>query len=493
MELPDPIRPQDSNRYRTSIRNFFAALRNRPIAGDDLVAELDHLHSTAVNLLGSQGQPEKATRFVRKYVQRLKLDDCRYLRTNAIRMLAWCERTRWEKGWIESFAHCVGMMGNGIEESPAFKELSPQTRKLLQRGHYKQREEILAMQRILLGFEIAGSRSSTKPGHAAGLQAALAFQQFLREYYGREMGAWPPAADTGTGGGYWLTRTLTHRLQEDFGGLYDLLVDKNVVYADDQDGETPKLVRVNKEEHSRRTSLCVSQFPLEKTLSSWNAKCGFENIPHPWPLLPKSRAIAPISDHSENKASLLAALRELNVDPIQDQDDLRKAYTHGTNPDIQRMNPPRPVCAENQLTSRCVCAASHFSKAFLQHEATTRLDGVNTHDARLGRWLVVHCMMQLLSRISVDIQGLWYCHGVPYYLNADLKHCPPWDGAQIPATIRQTNVQDSWCWLFAKGVAEARQRRSRARKSDIPHPKFRIHWNDDGRWELIPAIGAAAY
>lgn len=134
-----------------------------------------------------------------------------------------------------------------------------------------------------------------------------------------------------------------------------------------------------------------------------------------------------------------------------------------------------------------------FARAFLEHEANTRLQGVNTHDARLGRWLVIHCMMQLLSRVAVDIQGLYYTHGVPYFLNADLKDCPPWPGAKIPHTIRQAAVDDSWCWIYAKGIADMRYRETmgeepgQPRPPRIPTPKFKVEWDGEGRWKLSPA------
>ena len=120
---------------------------------------------------------------------------------------------------------------------------------------------------------------------------------------------------------------------------------------------------------------------------------------------------------------------------------------------------------------------------------TTKLEGVNTHDARLGRWLVVHSMMQLLSRMAVDIQGLWYCHGVPYFLNADLDHCPPWTDAKLPKTIRQATVVDSWCWLYAKGQAASRKRsKAQAKKSgSAPKPRYQVRWDEEGRFELSPS------
>lgn len=84
---------------------------------------------------------------------------------------------------------------------------------------------------------------------------------------------------------------------------------------------------------------------------------------------------------------------------------------------------------------------------------------MNTHDGRLGRWLVVHCMMQLLSRLAVDIQGLRHRVGVEYFLHADLDGTPPWDPDKFPGAIRPAGPQYSWAALLAMA---ARQQRGNA-------------------------------
>lgn len=127
-----------------------------------------------------------------------------------------------------------------------------------------------------------------------------------------------------------------------------------------------------------------------------------------------------------------------------------------------------------------------FSRAFLKHEAKFHLAGANTHDARLGRWLVVHHMMQSLSRVAVDIRGLWYRHGVPYFLNAALENCPPWENATIPGSMRPASIEDSWCWIYAKGLAESRRQKSTGGEKPArkPKPKYRVKWDEEGQWQL---------
>jgi hypothetical protein len=77
---------------------------------------------------------------------------------------------------------------------------------------------------------------------------------------------------------------------------------------------------------------------------------------------------------------------------------------------------------------------------------------MNTHEGRLGRWIAVYCMMQLLSKVAVDIQGLRYTSGVEYHLSADTDGTPPWDTSGFPTTMRPAGPEYSWAALFARAT-----------------------------------------
>jgi len=392
LELPT-CSENDPNRHRTSIRNFFAALQSKPITGENLITELEKLYLIAVDLIGEPHNPEKAVKFVRKYVQRLKLDDCRYFRANALRLLAWCERTQWEKGWLESFAHCVGMMGRGIDECEAYTELSDRTKRLLHKSHRKQRHEIRAMERILADFDMVGSSPSSDPEHHAGIKSTRAFQQFLLDYYGQQYGSWPPKIEEGRDG--WLDRTLAQRLQEDFGSVYDLLVNNNVVYGCLEHEETPQLLVIDDEDGSvqpLQTSATASEFPLWDVIQIWDTKCNFEPVPHPWVLLPKLRKITSFSNDSKSQQSLVSALQQHDADRGEEQSGLRNAYMKGTNGDVQReyfpcgvppIHPPLTRHCSNQLLPSLPQARSHHPTRRRQHARRTPrpLASNSLHDA----------------------------------------------------------------------------------------------------------------
>lgn len=81
---------------------------------------------------------------------------------------------------------------------------------------------------------------------------------------------------------------------------------------------------------------------------------------------------------------------------------------------------------------------------------------MDTHEGRLGRWIIVYCMMQLLSRVTIDVQGLRYTLGVEYHLNADLDGTPPWNTDDFPVDMRPAGPQYAWAALFARATVPSR-------------------------------------
>ena len=66
-------------------------------------------------------------------------------------------------------------------------------------------------------------------------------------------------------------------------------------------------------------------------------------------------------------------------------------------------------------------------------------------EARLGRWVLLYGILQILSTLSVDAQGLKHTEGVRYFLCTDLKRCPDWVTDGQPSFFEPTQ-QRSWCW-----------------------------------------------
>lgn len=85
---------------------------------------------------------------------------------------------------------------------------------------------------------------------------------------------------------------------------------------------------------------------------------------------------------------------------------------------------------------------------FEQFELTTDLKNGTPREARLGRWVLLYAILQVLSTLSVDVQGLKHTKGVRYFLCTDLKRCPEWvTNGQMD--FLEVSQQRSWCWQRA--------------------------------------------
>lgn len=95
-----------------------------------------------------------------------------------------------------------------------------------------------------------------------------------------------------------------------------------------------------------------------------------------------------------------------------------------------------------------MCVGSTLIDKFEQFELTTDLKNITPREARLGRWVLLYCVLQVLSTLSVDVQGLKHTEGVRYFLCTDLKRCPEWvTNGQIE--FLEATQQRSWCWQRA--------------------------------------------
>ncbi|GAB7355379.1 hypothetical protein MBLNU459_g5901t1 [Dothideomycetes sp. NU459] len=414
--------------YCLALRNFFAVLDEQGIVGLNLVSALTGVQTISESFLGIDSSLTRSRIFI-----------------------------QWEKGYVETFTHCVGMMGYGGFDVDAFLGLTKHTKELLNKSWYKQHQTIQAVEQVICDFDIVGFNEKSNSDDNCALQATNEFRRFLLEHYIKQYGQWPPRAINE--GGQWLTRTVAQQLQDDFGTLYDLLVDDTLTWqeANEETGTTGRLCKVDIHETAVPVvdieTVHSSRFALQDVIAKWNHKCDLSGLPLPFPRMPKfgDTCCTPLTAIAMNKASLVPALRGQGSE-AEHQKSLRNAYSHAYNGLVNLITPP--TSDEKEHNADPLLKLKPFAKAFILHELDTHIEGTNTHDARLGRWLVIHCMMQLLSHVAVDNQGLHYRNDVPYFLNASLKGCPPWPGANFPATMREATVTDSWAWIYARSVAE---------------------------------------
>jgi hypothetical protein len=73
---------------------------------------------------------------------------------------------------------------------------------------------------------------------------------------------------------------------------------------------------------------------------------------------------------------------------------------------------------------------------------------MSPREARLGRWVLLYGVLQVLSTLSVDVQGLKYTDDVRSFLCTDLKRMPEWVSNGQIEHLEATQKQ-SWCWQRA--------------------------------------------
>ncbi|KAG9763328.1 hypothetical protein KCU73_g1480, partial [Aureobasidium melanogenum] len=435
-------------RYNLAIRNFIATLIRRPIIGCTLVSALEDLQIIVKHIFKLQHQPERAADFVRDYVQESKLDNFTNRPADIGKFLAWTEEIRWSRAFVETFAHCVGMLNCGVLDHESLDTLSPATRTLLEHSCTYMHYRLSSTEMHMVMFGIDSNILAKLENYTGVKESLLAFQGFLQQHYAQIYGTWPPPVRQNSG--HWLTRSVTRRLQQDFGNLYDLLVDRDIHIG----AITPA--------HADSFGCALDRRQL---FASWDRQNGFNSLPHSTPKAPDHSPTMVVEQEEEKgarRSSLIPAVQKHR----KKAPDLYNIYTRAVNTEAQ---------------------LSTFCKAFLNHEISTKHQRMNTHEGRLGRWIIIYCTMQLLSRVAVDIQGLRYTLGVEYHLNADLDGTPPWNIDDFPATMRPAGPQYAWAALFARASMPPRTSGSAQKKSTKARLKV-VHLAD-GRVMLQDSDG----
>ncbi|ORY19845.1 hypothetical protein BCR34DRAFT_595291 [Clohesyomyces aquaticus] len=426
--------PQAQRLHHVAVRNFLAMLHNKPIVGADLfemlstlqpeiqvMYEMDHTEQSRMT------PRERSVHMITQYLTSHGLDDVRNSIKYALGILAWSEQdtVKWRQGYLESFAHLAGIMSPQIEELPDFKRLSIVTRRNLGIAAKTLQLQIMEAEEKLATFDFGdlwedAPKSIGGPVH----QSYNAFRSFLGNYYTKIYGNWPP-----TQGKSWLNRKMILGLQEDFGSLYDYLVNRDVIWdsREERPGKKWKLVNRNNEDFQPD----LPELNMTDMLVTFDNRHGYLHIPHPYPLLP--REVPQIK--SPVKKSFFSSLKKSKVDTTKDAKahlQLSIVFSDATN--IEKLD--------------VSFNGSTLIDQFERFELSAELKSVTPREARLGRWVLLYGILQVLSKLSVDIQGLKYTDGVRYFLCTDLKRCPDWV-TNGQAEYMEASQLRSWCWQRA--------------------------------------------
>ena len=117
LPTPPDADPGAERKHRLVVRNFFAWLHDRPLAGYTLGASLVHVMIQA-NLYRPDSAQSNTTDML-AYLERRGYNDFRECVDHALASLHLAETFEIEALWIDAFSHCVGMH-HGLQTSVEF-------------------------------------------------------------------------------------------------------------------------------------------------------------------------------------------------------------------------------------------------------------------------------------------------------------------------------------------------------------------------------------
>jgi hypothetical protein len=307
---PENIKTVQGQRlHHVAIRNFLAMLHGKPIVGADLFDMLSTLQPQIEDMYKFDDNQARLTardrsiQMITNYLGQYGIDDVRSSIKSAMCLLAWSEQesVKWRQGYLENFVHLAGVMIPELEEVPEFKRLSVVTRRNLGIAaktlqlRKMEAEEKLATFDLIDHWEDSGKAASNPV-----FQSYQAFRSFLVNHYARNYGNWPPATNK-----TWLNRKIVLALQEDFGSLYDYLVNRDVVWNPREERASRKWEMAHRKNEDFKAD--VPELGITDLLVRFDAKFSYAHIPHPYPLLPRE---IPRPVKEKEKKSLFSSLKK---------------------------------------------------------------------------------------------------------------------------------------------------------------------------------------
>ena len=309
--------PQGQRLHHVAIRNFLAMLHDKPIVGADLFDMLSTLQPEIQVMFDldsddqSRSPRERSVHMITNYLRQHKLDDMRNDIKTALSILAWAEQdnVKWREGYIESFVHLAGVVSPEIEDLADYRRLSIVTRRNLGIAAKSLQLRVMEAEEKLSAFDFAELWSENiKAPSSPVYQSYAAFRQFLANHYTNIYGNWPPSQNNKI----WLNRKVVLSLQEDFGALYDYLVNRDVVWDSREERPGKKWEMLNKTSDDFRAD--NAELSLTDMLVTFDNRHGYLHIPHPYPLLP--REVPQVKP--AQKKSLFSGLKKTKTDVTKD-------------------------------------------------------------------------------------------------------------------------------------------------------------------------------
>ncbi|KIW01518.1 uncharacterized protein PV09_06996 [Verruconis gallopava] len=441
-------RPDIQRRHHMATRNYIALLYGLPIIGNDfyeMLSDLQNVMDTYYEL-NEPSERWNSAQVIVQYLTQRRLDDVRGSLTNALGLLTWSEQPNvlWDAGYLEAFVHSVGMMTQATMKTKEYRNLSQVTRHKLQMAYNGSQLRLIEAEERLARFDFPEMWYVDGVANNSPIQKSFeSFREFLFAFYEEEYGSWPPRSEDHQG--HWLSRAVMTRLQADFGAVYNYWVDRDIVWDGNESRSSRKWEMVPKRLRAGGFEADSPGFPITDMLIGFDSSQKYDHIPHPYPLLPETRLPSPKLQSS--RKNLLSKFRSKDKEAIPDvkqQYQMALAFNQASN--INRLG---TTFEDNKLLE----SISTYEKS-----ATTST--MTPSEARLGRWVLLYGILQVLSTISVDTVGLKYKDKVRYYINPSLEGCPPWRSPDAAPLMIEACQQRSYCWTAPQTWTDSTRRHS---------------------------------
>lgn len=309
---------QGQRLHHVAIRNFLALLHGKPIVGADLFEMLNSLQPEIEVMYdldhnqSSMTPRERSVQMITNYLGQHGIDDVRTSIKSAMCLLAWSEQdnVRWRQGYLETFVHLAGNMIPELEEVPEFKRLSIVTRRNLGIAAKTLQLRVMEAEEKLATFDFTDLWEDTsRVASSPVFHSYQSFRSFLVNHYTRNYGNWPPANNKS-----WLNRKIALALQEDFGSLYDYLVNRDVVWNPREERASRKWEMAHRKNDDFKAD--VPELGMTDLLVRFDAKFAYAHVPHPYPLLP--RPIPKTAKEKEKKSFFSGLKKDKSKDVTKD-------------------------------------------------------------------------------------------------------------------------------------------------------------------------------
>jgi hypothetical protein len=357
--------------------------------------------------------------------------DVRESREKTWEALVLGEKMKSQTLYNEALAHAVGKYEiMKTLRSPLWKELTKDTREWVERGHIKLQGYRTYVEEHLTDFEFpslfAGIANSTSSDESKIFRFKywksnfMAIRKAVLSYYKSLHGSWPPKASSKKNsfveGG--LNRLVLKGLYSDLCDLYDYLVDRDNITT-----------RVNGDEVILDESEPTAISTLRKLLAEFDKSTTWTTpaIPLDVPHLPSLAAIDPNFQRQDPKEQSKATHKRKLKD---NETILALEYGHNLRDGKDKYKTP----------------FMDMYRAFEAKEGKGKTVR-ELQEQRIGHWIFLYAVLQVLPLLISDAPGLNYTDGVEYFLSATPPERMPWITDAVTNIERFQTAKGEWSYL----------------------------------------------